>query len=342
MHYLPPEIFQKINQLNIETVAQSLGLSVIRHETKCFMHDDKRPSLKFHKNGHIWKCFVCDKGGGPIKLVMHYFKIDYIDASIWLCNKFRINIPNISTPNRVLRPLKIYNNEKPQNSTFNRAIGKWIVSNAKLSSDAKNFLFNQRKLSADIINLLNIKSLSDPHKLINSLSTLYSDDELVKAGYLKINGSNKYLRLFTPCLLFPYYDEHGDIIGLQTRYIGNKKGVPRFQFVAGFKPSIYNKQITNGMNIGENLYLSEGITDCLALLSCGYKAIAIPSASNLPLVEMRDLCKFNLIMSVDRDEAGERAFETLSYQIVKMGGKIQRLDYPIEFKDYGEYYKSSR
>ena len=78
MHYLPQEIIKKINQLNVEEVAKSLGLHVMKHETKCFMHDDKRPSLKFHKNGHLWKCFVCDIGGGPINLVMIYFKTDYI------------------------------------------------------------------------------------------------------------------------------------------------------------------------------------------------------------------------------------------------------------------------
>ena len=46
-------------------------------------------------------------------------------------------------------------------------------------------------------------------------------------------------------------------------------------------------------------------------------------------------------MSVDRDLAGERAYETLSYQIVKMGGKIRRMDFPLIYKDYGEYYKAT-
>lgn len=344
MHYLPQEIIKKINQLNVEEVAKSLGLHVMKHETKCFMHDDKRPSLKFHKNGHLWKCFVCDIGGGPINLVMSYFKTDYINACIWLCQKFDIFIPNTQTPNIKLRPLKKYKdeNEKIVNSTFNCKIGEWIISNAKLSVAAKDFLFNKRKLSVEVIKALNIKSLTDSNRLIYYLSSLYSDRELVEAGYLKISGNNKFLRLFTPCLLFPYYNEEGNIIGIQTRYIGNNNKAPRFQFIAGFKPSIYNIQIVKSMNIGENLYISEGVTDCLALLSSGYNAIAIPSASNLPTSEMRILCKYNLIMSVDRDEAGERAFEKLSYKIINMGGKIQRLDYPRDFKDYGEYYKSCK
>lgn len=342
MSYLPQGILQRIAQLHVEEVARALGLSVTKHETRCFMHDDRRPSLKFHKNGHLWKCFVCDKGGGPVHLVMYYFKMDYIDACLWLCRQFGIYVPDAPRHNRILRPLKKYNTEKQVESTFDREIGDWLISNARLSQEAQRFLFDERKLSIEIVLQSNIKSLSDSRKLIDALSSCFTDDELVEAGYLKINGDKKYLRLFVPCLLFPYYDTQCNLIGIQSRYMGDNGEAPRFQFVSGFKPSIYNQQIVKGMNVGDDLYISEGVTDCLALLSSGYKTIAIPSASNLPVVEMRKLCRFNLIMSVDRDEAGERAYDTLSYQIVKMGGRIRRLDYPIKFKDYGEYYKSGR
>lgn len=342
MSYLPQGILQRVNQLNVEEVARALGLSITQHETRCFMHDDKRPSLKFHKNGHLWKCFVCDKGGGPVNLVMCYFKIDYIDACLWLCRQFGIYLPDTPIYNRVLRPLKKYNTERLAESTFNCEIGDWLISNARLSLEAQRFLFDERKLSIETVLQSNIKSLSNSLKLINALTSCFTDYELVEAGYLKINGEKRYLRLFTPCLMFPYYDIQGNLIGIQSRYIGDNSEAPRFQFVAGFKPSIYNQQIIKDMNVGESLYIAEGVTDCLALLSSGYKAIAIPSASNLPIAEMRTLCRFNLIMSVDRDAAGERVYDTLSYQIVKMGGRIRRLDYPIEFKDYGEYYKSIR
>lgn len=47
-------------------------------------------------------------------------------------------------------------------------------------------------------------------------------------------------------------------------------------------------------------------------------------------------------MCADHDLAGERAYETLRYHVVRMGGKIHRLEYPKNFKDYGEYYKSTK
>lgn len=54
---------------------------------------------------------------------------------------------------------------------------------------------------------------------------------------------------------------------------------PRFQFISSQKTRLFNLPVLNTMKFGEDLYISEGITDCLALLSAGKKAVAIPSAT---------------------------------------------------------------
>lgn len=342
MPYISQEIIDRLIGLNVEDVARSLGLSVIKHETRCFMHNDKKPSLKFHPKGHMWKCFVCDIGGNAINLVMRYLKTDFVTACLWLCNQYGIYIHNTPKPKRVAPPLRKYDRSDQTESTFNQEIGSWIISNASLSAEAQHFLFEERKLSFEVINSNNIKSISDSVKLVKALCSMFTPTELVEAGYIKISNNNCYLRIFTPCIIFPYFDSMGKLIGIQTRYIGNVTEAPRFQFISGFKPNIYNQQILNYLDDKEDLYISEGVSDCLALLSTGHKAIAIPSASNLPLKDVCKLIKYNLIMCADHDLAGERAYETLRYHVVRMGGKIHRLEYPKNFKDYGEYYKSTK
>ena len=340
MPYISQEIVERLNALNVEDVARALGLSVIKHETRCFMHDDKKPSLKFHRKGHMWKCFVCDVGGNPINLVMRYFKTDFVTACVWLCNQYGIYIPEINRPKRINSPLRKYDWVDQTESKFNREIGTWIISNASLSIEAQHFLFEERKLSLDVIHANNIKSISDSVTLVRALCSMFVPKELVEAGYIKIVNNHFYLRIFTPCIIFPYYDTLGKLIGIQTRYIGNNTEAPRFQFISGFKPNIYNQQILNKVSHKGDLYISEGVSDCLALLSTGLNAIAIPSASNLPLKEIHNLIKYNLIMCADHDLAGERAYETLRYQVIRLGGKIHKFEYPDNFKDYGEYYKS--
>lgn len=133
MPYISQEIIDRLIGLNVEDVARSLGITVIKHEARCFMHNDKKPSLKFHRKGHMWKCFVCDVGGNTINLVMHYLKTDFVTACMWLCNQYGIYIPNTPKPKRITMPLRKYVIDNQTESKFNQEIGSWIISNASLS-----------------------------------------------------------------------------------------------------------------------------------------------------------------------------------------------------------------
>lgn len=343
MAYLSPQVIARLNELNIESVATALGISVVRHKAKCFMHHDHHPSLSFHPRGHIWKCFVCDIGGGPIQLVMRYNNWDFVEACKWLCNIFGIHYFSDAPKYRRQRVRRVYENA-PKSSDFklfNVKIGEWLLNNSDLTSKAKEFLFKERRLSERVIEDLNIKSLPDSKTAIKILTTQFSNEELEESGYLKNNEGRLFLRIFTPCLLFPYYDVNQKLIGIQSRYLGEIPSAPRFQFSSGLQSTLFNQPILNSLSKGDELYIAEGVTDCLALLSTGLKAIAIPSASNIPLDELSKILKFKLFMSVDRGDAGESAFSKLRYHIVKMGGNIRRFHYPEEFGDYSDYYKST-
>ncbi len=56
---------------------------------------------------------------------------------------------------------------------------------------------------------------------------------------------------------------------------------PRFRFPYGARCSIYNLPVVKMLKPGERLFITEGCSDCWAMLSAGHKAIAIPSATLL-------------------------------------------------------------
>lgn len=342
MTYIPSEIVEKLHAIDIEDVAQRLGIKVSKHKAKCFMHDDHSPSLSFKPSKRMWKCFVCNKGGGTINLVMEYCKVSFIEACEWLCHQYGIYF-NGQRKNRGIPILKRYTRNKELSTPFlfDREIGEWIINNANLTDAARNFLFGERKLKENVIRNINIKAIDNAGDLKEALVKTFGLDRLVSSGFIKVSGSNAYLRFFTPCLIFPYRDVKGDLVGIQTRFLGTRTDAPRFQFLAGFKPDLFNGQIINSLKKGDSIVISEGVTDCLALLSAGYNAIAIPSASNLPLSALKMLIDFRLFMSVDRDTAGQCAYRDLQYNIIREGGALRRFEFPIEYKDYGEYYKST-
>lgn len=81
-----------LQSLPVEEVARRLGIEVVRHSCRCFMHDDRHPSLSFSMGKNIWRCFVCDKGGGPIDLVMQRFGCGFREACSWLASSFGISL----------------------------------------------------------------------------------------------------------------------------------------------------------------------------------------------------------------------------------------------------------
>lgn len=101
--------------------------------------------------------------------------------------------------------------------------------------------------------------------------------------------------------------------------------------------------ILKKLSKGDDLYISEGVTDCMALLSAGLNAVALPSATIIPEDDLYLIRDFNLKMYTDMDEnwTGLECFYKLESYFIKIGGNIEKQILPIGFKDYGAYYAST-
>ena len=146
-----------------------------------------------------------------------------------------------------------------------------------------------------------------------------------------------------PWLQIPYYDRDGRLVGVQNRNLV-RGGSPRFRFPGGSQCGIYNLPILNLLRPGDELYITEGCSDCWAMLSAGHKAIAIPSATLLGPKDVEQLSTVNCQLSTnfhmfpDRDEPGERLF----LQLQKVLPTLQHHQLPPGCKDYSEYYLKTK
>ena len=69
----------------------------------CPFHDDKhdgnfivRPSTISEKNhGNTYRCFVCDKKGGPVQFLMDAERMTFPDAIRWLGKKYCVEVDNV-------------------------------------------------------------------------------------------------------------------------------------------------------------------------------------------------------------------------------------------------------
>lgn len=336
------EAIARYSSMSCEEVAERLGMDVCRHKAICFMHDDHNPSLTFFgPNRSRWKCFACDKGGNAINLVQEYYGFSFVEACAWLEQHFGSGVvDNIYIAKKT--PVRKINVTNQTETAFSTAVASAIIEISQLTQTGKQFLFDERKYDRKVIQTLHVVSIDKGDKLTEKLQKRFGLEELVESGFFTLSNAKLYLRFFTPCLVFPYYDENMSIIGVQSRYLGKESNAPRFQFVSGQKTRLFNLQILATMQYGEDLYISEGVTDCLALLSSGKKAVAIPSATILPLEDLYKLRYYQLHMYPDRDNAGDNAFVKLKEFYINHYATLIKEQLPDGIKDYSDYYQMQK
>lgn len=302
---------EKLRALPIEGVAGRLGLTVKKHKALCPFHADSHPSLSFHVKRNTYKCFVCDAHGGPITLVMEMTGKTFPEACRWLADEHNVILTE-------WQPAEKPKKEFPPDVEY---LGS-LVKHPVLNAEAREFLFRKRRIHPAVVQWLGITSISEPTPCWRHGKPYYD----------------------APSLLFPYRDRTGRLMNVQSRYLGHQAGVPRFRFPSRSQCRIFGLPVVERLGTGEGLWLSEGVTDCLALLSSGRKAIAIPGATLLKpedvqlLGNLRTEKKTTFHIFPDKDEAGERLYHRLLQAANDIGACLIRDDLPDGFKDFGQWW----
>ena len=158
----------------------------------------------------------------------------------------------------------------------------------------------------------------------------------------------KYCRLnfYRDSLQIPYYSQDGKLIGIQRRYMGTDPAEPRFRFPQGKGCHLYNLPVLKMLRPEEDLYITEGSSDCWAMLSAGHKAIAIPSATLFNKQEFKsELLAAHvpdngntLHIYPDKDRAGESLYNELLSAANEIGFQLIRHDLPDGCKDFADYW----
>ena len=178
-----------------------------------------------------------------------------------------------------------------------------------LNDEARRFLFDERRIDPRVVRWCRLTSWKD--------------------------------RQGVPWLQIPYYNQEGQLVGVQNRNL-IRGALPRFRFPQGSQCGIYNLPVLNLLKPGDALYITEGSSDCWAMLSAGHKAIAIPSATLLTRQDKEQLSTLNSQLSTefhmypDRDEPGERLF----LQLQRVLPSLVHHQLPPGCKDFSDYFRT--
>lgn len=310
---------QKLRELPIEAVAGRLGLQVTHHKALCPFHDDHHASLSFRLSKNTYRCFVCGASGGTIDLAMKCLNKDFREACQWLHSLSSLEGCSYNSNGISSLPSR----EGSGVGFFDASRYERFFLRPYLSPAARHFLFEERRLDERVIRWCRLTSWKDR------------------------NGVD--------WLQIPYYNKEGKLVGVQNRNLsksplkGDSGGLPRFRFPRGSQCGIYNLPVLNLLKPGEALYITEGCSDCWAMLSAGHKAIAIPSATLLTQKDVELLNGFcssplgeagrglSFHMFPDRDAPGERLF----LQLRQVLPNLVHHQLPLGCKDFSDYYLST-
>lgn len=372
------EQLQRLRSLPVEAVAERLGLRVVRHKSLCPFHDDHHASLSFSPSRNTFRCFVCDARGGTIDLVMRHLNMSFPDACRWLANGTNIILdtyrPRTPTVDRPARPFdaaryaRLFEHPwlSDEARTFlftERRLNPRVISWCRLTSwtDRQGTHWLQTPYfdaSGQLIGLQNRNLDYGKQKGDEGEETgadnkqgqgVEGDGKQGQAGEgesKKGQGSEgKQGQAVEGKKWQGSEGKQGQAVegdGKQGQGSESREA-PRFRFPYGSRCTVYNLPVTAMLRPGEPLFITEGCSDCWAMLSAGHKAIAIPSATLLSQADkalLRDLAQrlgtfFH--MFPDRDAPGERLF----MQLREVLPGLQHHQLPVDCKDFAEYYVSA-
>ena len=296
----------EIRATPIEEVAENLGIGIVRHMALCPFHNDKHPSLHFDLKKNRYKCFACGASGNVIDLVMRYNNMEFKEAINWIGNK-EVNTAKDNA----------YEKKESREEAVDIEYLEVLMKNVCINEDAARFLFDERRIDSRVVEWCGLTSIS-------------SDTPCWRWGKAFYDA---------PSLLIPYRDVDGKLLTVQGRYLGKEKK-PRFKFPHGSQAGMYNKQVIATLKKGDELWITEGPSDCWAMMSAGRKAVAIPSATSLTTGDLRLLGDglqkgVSLHMAPDNDRPGMELFKTLKRHFPDLQGHVL----PDGVKDFGEMWK---
>ena len=349
---------QKLRELDILQVADLLGMGLRNKRALCIHHDDHHPSLAFNVKKNTCHCYSCGFSADTIALVRERLNLGFSEACRWLADHFDVYIGDekygnsaryadkcadkkvLTASDRRMASLRAHFAETHVShghvapSSVDVEFYQQMCRQMHLSESGQRFLFEDRLLSPEALKVCQIVSTEQSVCM-------------ARVGCGVFDG---------PSLIFPYFDQEGRLVSVQSRYLGKKrpessfdmnkasldeakpKEIPRFKFAPGSHRMIYGLDRLKDYPPDEPLLITEGPSDCWTALTLGIHAIAIPSATLFDRRFQGLLAGRNLHIFPDQDEAGL----SLYFELKKALPSLVYHQLPEGCKDLSEYYLKLR
>jgi DNA primase len=292
------------------------------------------PSLSVDLREGLFHCFSRDEGGDVIKFYSLMNGFTFGRAVFELAKELGINVNASVNPRLPFQQTK--EEQKQEEFTLKRErmikICESFLRACRVEEQTEGINYLERRgISQRVMRQVGIVYFPrrSYHRVMRRLIDAFSLDELQLSGLFNEQGN---LTFYLHRLIFPFWVERRCVyLQARTTAFGIE---PRWHNLRGNVPSLYNIDSLNKLKSGSVVYLVEGFTDTLTLLTHRFNAVGIAGAGGFKEEWIAPLGRFKMVAALDSDEAGQRAAQHYKEMFESRGMNLANVVLPSDVNEF--------
>lgn len=318
-------------------------------------HADAEPSFVVTPAKNLWHCFGCQQGGSVIDWVMRVEGVSFRHAVELLRDdnaslvtaamivpagpRTRLTREGLGLKRSTVPKLESPFDPKVDDRELLRQVIDYYHETLKESPAALSYLEKRGLQSEEAIERFKLgyanRTLGYRLPQKNRVAGAESRGRLQQLGILRESGHEH----FNGSLVIPIFDEHGHVAEVYGRKIvrGLHPDIALHLYLPGAHRGVWNIE---ALQASKEIILCEALIDALTFWCAGYRNVT--ASYGIEGFTEEHLAAFNrhgterVLIAYDRDDAGEKAAETLAEKLIAAGIECFRIHFP-KGMDANEY-----
>jgi DNA primase len=349
MARIPDEVIERLKaEVSVQRLAEARGVLFTRHGAdligRCPFHEDKTPSLVVTASKNLWHCLgACQAGGTVIDWVMRAEGVSFRHAAELLLND---SIPLAASASNAMPPKRSSVRKLPTPIERNAEDARLLIQvidyyheTLLASPEALDYLRQRGIGSEEAIKTFRLgyanRTLGYRLPQKNRLEGAAMRGQLQRIGLLRESGHEH----FNGSIVIPVIAASGEVTEVYGRKINDnlREGTPLHLYLPGSHHGVWNAA---ALAASKEIILCEALIDALTFWCAGYRNVTAAygiegfTADHLAAFQSHGIER--VLIAYDRDEAGDRAAEKLSNQLIVAGLDCYRILFPKNM-DANEY-----
>ena len=308
----------------------------------CPFHSEKTPSFTVFPDNQSFFCFGCEAGGDAFTFIMRMENLDYKGSIEFLAKRSGVELPADGREERQgVSRKRVF-----EMNLIAARFWRDCLFDPNIGRGAMEYLTEKRGLPLSIIRRFGIGYAPNEFGALTEVlrKNGFTDNEMKEAFLCGLSQkSGKAYDLFRDRVMFPVFDNTGNVIAFSGRDVGGQD--PRKYVNSSDTPAFQKRRNLFALNFAKNhcadqLILCEGNVDVVSLHAAGFENAAASLGTALTDEQARIMAKYTkqVILAYDSDEAGQRAAHRAMGIFAKVGLDVRILQMQGA-KDPDEYIK---